>query len=99
MPTEVADKLAERTARKVASNLAWLEDVYAQDSDRATSEITTMISTEYAPLLEVLREALKHSHHIPTCWSNVSAKPSPLAEAECNCWVSRARKLLETSNE
>lgn len=85
-------KVSEQIARRVASNIAYLEDMYAQDPSRATGEIKSIVDTELEPVMEVLNNAIGQSGHAPGCTYRNSY---PWDVKNCNCWVSRAEKLID----
>ena len=99
------DPIAERSAREIAVAIEPELELYPplswQRRDKIAAIAIPIITAEYADTLkrqaeleECLREALKYKiDHAAYCMT-IHRK-----DGECNCWVSRAQKLLEGREE
>lgn len=62
------------------------------DYQMFVDRVAPLIAAAYAPVMECLREAITKSGHVAGCSLTSSYAWDP---KNCNCWVSRAQKLLE----
>lgn len=81
---------ANQAARKIET---YLFDEYPDNDQRradAVKQIESIIADAYKPVMEVLREALRSPVHAAGCKKCGPAR----SDAACNCWVSRAQKIV-----
>lgn len=94
-------KLAAQAARKIAQALRSATEEFdivvetlmrkpAVDDleDQVVAAFTPLIAAEYEPVMDCLREAMNNGMHSDPCAGYI--RPD-----KCNCWVSRAQKLIE----